>query len=383
MINLGLRASEQRELNSLLLTSHAIRINVQMLDLNHGYIGSISRRFLGGSVNIDTTASVTRSLKMELLDPDHSLNLDPTNPNVGAMYMDRMIAVDYGVGRLDGSLWFDIPVFTGPVTKVDRDGVVLNVEAQGKDILSKDNVWNAKTYGKGWARSSLIASIMRDLAGERFMRFTHNGSKTARQTVIDREKSPIVVSRTLARGGRQDLFYDGDGYLRLRNWSSTPVWTFDGNSLLSDPQVGYQLDEVFNAVEVTGGTPKGKKKAIFHREVAQASHPLSPVSLARGGIPRYIPHIINDTSIIKQKDAQLLAQRALAQGLLQSVEASFNAFVIPYLEEGDTFTVSTDKYYGQATVRQATIPLQPGEPMSMGYLRRVKPSRLSRKLRRI
>ena len=392
MIDLGLTNSEHRELIYLLSHAHALRIRIEIMDLNHNSIGIVSNRFLSGSVDIDAEAEVTRSLKLSLLDADRNLNLDKDNPNQGAMYLDRMIQVHYGVGRLDGAKWYDIPVFTGPITKVDRDGVVVNVECKGKESLAKDAPWKAKSFGK-MLRTTLVRRILQ-MAGETRFRFDTSGSKTGSQTAVKKKHNPFDVAKKVAAGSNLQLFYDGLGRARLRRKPSRAVFVFNETNVIDMPQVGYTMENVVNAVEVKGEkkppsskNQKDKKKKEKDRKftvrvVADRNHPLSPWSLQRGGTPRYIPLFIEDTNIRTKAEASQVAKRELARGLIESIDASFVAFPNPLLEEGDLYSINLPTYAASATVKKITLPLHPGQGMSVGYTRRVRPSRLARKTRR-
>lgn len=416
MIDMHLRKAELLELLDLLQTSHALRIGVTVLDLNHKSLGSISDRFISGSVDIDADADITRSLKIDLLDYDRSLNFDKENPNAGAVFIDRMISVTYGVGRLDGSRWYDVPVFTGPITKVDRDGIVVSVEAQGKEAVSSDNPWKARSFKPGGLKTSIIRAVLA-ATGETKFKFEKSKAKmpvrTAVITVKDgkdkdkkpdkkrvrvrdgvsRDNTPFGYARTIANGMGMRLFYDGRGVARLRRQPGRAVVVFNEKNMMSVPQVGYTIANVVNAVEVVGSKKvktKNKKdkpaatvdKKFTVRVVAPKNHPLSAQSLARGGVPRYLPKFIEDSSIKTVKEANAVARRELKVSMQETIDASFVAFPNPLLEEGDPYRVKLSSYEANATVRKLTLPLQPGSGMSVGYTRRVKPSKLSRKVRR-
>lgn len=416
MIALDLDPNQMRELLLLLRTNHALRIGVTMLDLNHKSLGSISTRFISGSLDIDADADVTRSLKLDLLDADRGLNLDKESPNDGAVFIDRMVSVTYGVGRLDRTVWYDIPIFTGPITKVDRDGVVVSIEAQGKEAVSEDNPWRAKSWKPGGLKTALIRAILATTGETRF-KFESSKAKVPVRVAIEtrkdgkdkdkkpekvrkiirfalgRDATPFNLAKSVASGMGMQLFYDARGVARLRRKPSKSVFTFNGSNMMSIPQVGYSIENVVNAVEVVGTKkppssknqkdkktkPKAKKFSV--RVVAPRNHPLSPWSLARGGVPRYLPKFIEDSSIKTVAEANAVAKRELNSALVETVDASFEAFPNPLLEEGDPYTIDLPSYYGTASIKKLTLPLQPGQGMSVGYTRRVKPSRLARKTR--
>lgn len=390
-----LKAWELRDLKSLLCTAYRLRIEIDLMDTDHNHLGSINNRLLDGAVDVDAAAEITRSLKLDLLDLNSSLHLDKGNPAEGSMFLNRMIRIRYCVGRPDNSKWYEIPIFTGPITKINRNGVVLSIECQGKESLADENAWFARSWKKGYLRSKLIKLIMIGAGETRFV-FVNATSKTGDSTNLKRDNSPFKLAKKIASAMNCLLFYDGSGTLILRRKSRKSMWTFNGKFRTTVPQVSYDLGSFWNAVHVKGGTPKGRKKGKKEnddknkkkkekqktaRVVAPRAHPLSPFSLRRNGKPRYVWTEVEDDSLKTRKECVRFGKTILAQGLVQAVDVSFNSLPVPMMEENDPFTVVSDRYTGAALAKKFTITLTPGE-MSVGYNRKVKPSRLSRKLLR-
>lgn len=384
MLTAGLSTAQQQALTTLLRSSHQITVSLEVLDLNHQGLGSISNQLLSGSVSIDASAEVTRSMTLDLLDVGRSLQLGPDDPDDGAAFPTRMIQCTYRVR--DSSVgWISLPVFTGPVSKIDRDGVILRIECLGKESLSQASLWSAKTFAAKWNKGSLIRSMMAVLAGETRFDFEPVTATTAAPTVVQRGENGASVwawARKIANSIGMQIFYDGRGYLRLRKLPNKPVWTFTENWYVDNPQTTFTLDNVINAVEVTGGTPRGAKKPVSYRAVAPATHPLSPAQLGRGGVPRYLPSIVQNTDLMTSAQAKAYGDTVLANGLLQGVDSTFDALVIPHLEESDLVSLRTDSFASDFRLRQATIPLLCSDTMSIGYQKNVRPARLSRTLRR-
>lgn len=384
MLNLHLTYAEQIELFNLLHSSHRLRVGIYCMDLSHRYIGNLTPTFLDGSVSIDVDADVTRSASLSLLDISRSIQLAPDDPDDGAAFPTRMLQIVYGVGRPDASRWYDIPIFTGPVSKADRNGAVLSVECLGKESLSSSAIWTAKTYKPRWNKMLLIQNLMSTMAGETRFDLARSTHTTSTKTVINRDTGSSLWqwTRNIANSMAMQAFYDGRGYLRVRPRPVVPVWLFDGNFITGEAQTSFNFDTLYNAVEVTGGTPKGKKKPLTYKAVAASSHPLSPVSLGVNGVPRYIPMIVQNTDLKKAAQLKAFGDQLLRDGLLQAVDASFPSFVIPHIEEDDMYSLRTHTFSTDARVRKATIPLQCDDYMSVGYTKRLKPRKLTRALRR-
>lgn len=384
MILLGLSQRELNKLFDLLVTHHRIAVNVQLLTLEHKYVGDITKRLLGGQVTIDADASeASRSCSLELLDPHHQLSLDADAPEDGSLYATRMVKVIYSVISVDRKDRFDIPIFCGPLSKVNRNGPILQVEAQGKEVLSMSSVWKSRDFKKGMKKTEVIQVLMEELGGEKKMDFAKSNARIPRRMGISRDKTSWDLAQSIARSMNMHLFYDGRGVCRLRPMPTKPIYTFSRRgALLSPPQAGYDMMEAVNAVQVIGGKPKGSKKKITYRMVAPKSHALSPWKLGRWGTPRYLPEVIEDSSIRSKTEARKIAISTLRARLVQSVEVTFDSLPIPLIEEMDICRVTADDFSGTFRMSKMTIPLTANGTSSIGYLRKTAPGRVTTKKKR-
>lgn len=384
-INLGLTQAEMSAYLALLQTHHTIDIEIRLTDLSNNSLGDVSSMLLGGQVSIDSTSDqTTRALTMELLDPNHKLKLDSDAPEDGSIFFTRQAEVIYAIRNPEKTMRFEVPIFCGPLTKVDRIGPVITLEGQGKEKLSMGTVWKGKSYKKGLSKTWVIKDILVDLGGEtkRRIRIPDRDAKLPNKVSVDKERTAWTVARSIAQSMGYQLFYDGAGYCRMRKVPSKTVFVWNQKgALLSNPQVGFSVDEVINAVEVIGGKPKGSKTKITHREVAPQNHPLSPWKMGRFGKPRYYPEVIEDESIKSKKDARKIAKKRLKASLIEQVEVSFESLPIPHLEENDLCRVNSDEFTGTFRLRQMTIPLTADGKATVGYIARVKPSKKSVRIR--
>jgi hypothetical protein len=334
---------------------------------------------MAGQVNIDVTADTTRSASMDLRDPTHELKLDALAPTDGSLYFTKMVRIIFVVSPPDYSVHYSIPIFTGPLTGATRNGPIVSIDAQGKEVLSFQNIWNGKTYKKGMKKVEVIQKIMQ-AAGEvtRKMQFVSRSGRIGTHLSASRKFTFWGLCRKIANSMGLQLFYDGRGTLRLRRQPGKAIYQFsDDTVMVSLPQVTYaQNDEFCNVVEVIGGKPKGKGKKVkkVHvKVVAPRSHPMSPWNLGRNGTPRYVPQTIEDDSIKSKKDARALAKRTLDRALDQSVSVTFDSLPIPYLEEFDLLKFQTRTSAGKFRLKQMSIPLTVDGTSSIGYLRNVTP----------
>lgn len=375
MIDLGLTSVQLEELKQLLLTHHRVYVRLQLMGLDHSHISDLSPRLLGGQVTIDLTGDTSRVLSVELIDPEHALHIDSNSPNDGSMYLDRMLRATYVVQTLDGLTSYSIPIFTGPIVKLDRTGVIVSLEAQGKERLSMAAIWQGKTFKKGVKKVSAIRFLLQNMAGETQLSLVNRAATLPTPVSANRRTTPWVLATKIARSLNLQLFYDGRGVVRLRPVPSKTTHIFRDNSLLSQPQAGFNTDDMFNAVEVLGGKPKGAKKKLFFRLVAPRPHPLSPWSLGRNGVPRYLPYQVQDDSLRSMKEVKKVAKKTLKQGLLQSVEVTFDMLPMPLLEELDLCRVQTDDFATSFRVSKMTIPLVASGVSTMGYVKLVTPAK--------
>lgn len=385
MMTLGLTATERSAYEKALRSSHVRRIDVDVLNLDGDVLSAISPVLLGGQVNVDLDADVTRSASLQFLDPRHALNFDTDSPDDGALYADRMIRIRYGVHVEALGRWVWCPVFVGPVTKLSRAGDVVQVEAQGKEALVRGAIWRPLTLKKGAKVTDAIRTLMRDRGGETQFDFPDLGTRLPKARSLDRLAEIWATARSLARGLNRQLFYNGAGRLVLRSLPGSVVYTFTtgtGGDVVADLNVSYELGDVKNVVEVKGQPPKGKKERVRAVATAPPSHPLSPARLGREDAPRYLVEAIEDSSIRSNKAAQERAEAILNDRLREVVEVTFDSLPIPHLDPGDLVRVKTDELSVTFRLRQFSIPLSSdGAPtMPVGYLKKTTPNR--RRIRR-
>jgi hypothetical protein len=384
MIDIG-STGDRRKLEALLVTHHRLDVIIQLLTTSHEYLGELSDRLLSGQVTIDTTAEITRAATLELLDPTHQLKLDSRSPEDGSLYMTRMLKITYVVSTIDRSEAYYVPIFTGPISNVTRSGPIVSVDCLGKESLAMAAIFNGRTYKKGRKRVEILRSVLVD-SGEAAGKISipdHLTSVIKSNMSANRKFTFWKLSKKLAGSLNMQLFYDGRGVARLRKVPGKSCFTFaPKGALLSLPNVGYNSDDLYNAVEVIGGKPKKAKNKIHYKMAAPKKHPLSPQSLGRNGKPRYLPLLIEDDSIKSAKAARAIARKQLKMSLNQSLDVTFDSLPIAHLEELDLCRFTTEETAGSFRLSKMTIPLVASGSSSVGYLRRVTPRRLGKPRRR-
>lgn len=376
MLNMGWSAGDLNEFLSLIVTHHQRNVVIQMTDLNHKYLSTLSDVLIDGQVDIDTEAEVTRKLSCTLFDPRHELGLDAVMMHHGALFADRMFRVLYRVGRPDGSKWFEVPIFHGPITKVNRKGPYLSVEGSGKEFFLFSAAYLMGNYRKGQYRTNVVIDLLRDGGESKYYVPRSTSKLTADIPISDTTpRWPQIEAQATALG--RNVFFDARGTCQFRGYSSKSSYSFE--KFTSEPEIGYNLDNLINTVVVVGARPKGAKVSMTRRFVASSTHPLSPYQLGRNvsGVRkrRYYTRVISNARLNTWRKIYDTGNRALRSGLMEGIEAAFDAPVNPLLEEGDAYTLLFEGSSTTARFKKSSIPLVGAPVASVGYLRNVNPQK--------
>lgn len=373
MISIGKKRSDERALDALMTSAHSIFIRVRLLDLNHKYQKDLTTFFADGQVTVDTEAEVTRALDLTLLDPLGRVNLDPDDASETSIFIADMISIMYVVVDPNRSKTYEVPIFCGPISSVERDDVQIAVKCLGKESLGLTNLWDGRVFKEGQEKTWVIKQILKDLMGETKLDIPDKKAKLPNDQKLNREDSPWKVAKKIAASMNMQLFYDGRGVAVLRKRHSTPVAELNKDWLTDEPQVAYDLSTVINAVKVIGGKPKKAKEPVKAKAVAQRSHPLSPWRLGRGGVPRFLWVTVQDDSLRTAKECRELAQKTLKNGLLAGVSIAADGVPNPRLQELDPVRFRSDHVALHAPIKKFTIPLIAGADASYGYVRKIRP----------
>lgn len=368
-------------------------MNIEILDKNERLLSHIGGPpITDGAVQYDASADITRSLSLTCLDPDHKLTFDSNSPAQGAVYADNFIYVEYGVYLPVHKSWVDVPVFKGPCTLFERQGAVVTIEAQGKESLAQDPhlVMNGYTIRQGTTVAHAIRNVM-DRIGETRYSLGMIKGKLAHHRAVTPQEAPwkvLVGGDTDAKGhpkpglmtkahGHQYLFFNGRGILTAKNRHSKSRWQF--RDLTTLPGFTYDVLDVRNTVEVTGGTPKHSKKHFRGSATLPASHPLSAQALSRNGHGRHMVTFFQSDSLKSDKACNEKAKQILNASASQGIDATFECLPIPHIEELDPVSLVTDEYHLPFILKTATLPLTSGSAMSIGFHKGVKPRRRNHK----
>lgn len=420
MIRLHISKDKQAELRQQLVSGcHRMELRVRILNENEQPIHSLTapaQKITSGEVQYDVTADVSRVLSLTVVDEKGRLRMEHGSPAAGAIFINRFIAVEYKVWLPNAREWVNIPVFWGPLTGFEHDGVECQIEAMGKEVLLRDPHFIGKgfTLHKGISLHDAIHRVAAAMGNRRFriaktpgQRLKHPRSVSkwaeAWSIIVGKERVAGFKQRVPPKGkkdnnkkgeddhstkepsgglvrlikGHFEAFFDGLGRLVVRKVIGHPVYRFKyGRDFTGRPNIIYDNTSFRNHVVVIGGQKKGKGKKDA-RAMGEAqlkpTDPLSPKRLAWHGVPRQMTHKVTADNLTDNKACRKKAQEILKHVAQQGVDAEFECFPNPMLEERDWVLIEGKGYKYRFMLRQWTLPLTSGEAMSIGRKKRVRP----------
>ena len=360
-------------------TQRTVAARAYVLDASENAIGA-TVPITSGRVTVDASADVTRSAELVAIDPGRKLGFDPSSPGSGALYADRFVQIDYGIAdELGVFRW--TPIFRGPVIRYERSHPEVSIGAQGKDSLGlAPNLplfkGQALSIGKGTRLDSALVRIAGAM-GEPAKRVDCPVLRTKVGPIsIGRTKEPWKTLVRVASDHGLQAFYDGAGRLRIRRPPKGPLWTFD-DELLTFPKVTYDLGGDFRNVVRVVGKPRGRRDAP-PSSVAEPvpADPLSPRSLGRNGVPRYIAEYVEVEAKTQAKVAQI-ANAELRRRMRQSIAVAFDCLTVPGVEEDDPVAVVLPGEDATVAFGARTFSIGLGlDQMSVGYSKKTRSPKL-------
>lgn len=355
---------------SVLAGPHRVRVTVWILDNSRRFLANASDMLIDGQVDIDAGADITRSGQLRLLDPGHVLGLD-ASPSAGIVAYNRMVHIIYTAEKFDQSMQFSWPVFTGPISKSNRDGPILDLEFVGMEKFAHMQMPYNWTWPVGWSKGSVISNALMQHTGEIYfdMDWRAGGYPLSAPWTLEEGENLWPRLKNLAEEMNMRMFYDGNGVLKVRGKDMTSVieflpWMLTGE----DPQVSYDLTKMRNHVKIKGKTPPGMTGAMGYDAYPPAHHPYSPQSLARNGFNRFFTEFVEDDQL-EWTDMVNRAWSILSEKIMTSMDVQFTSCVVPFMEEWDVFSINHPRVWvPQAMFTKSTIPLVGDAEQSIGYM---------------
>lgn len=386
---------------SRIFGSHDFAVAVEVLDLNEKPVGTAT--FDDGQINLQPPANgIRRTASLTLFDPEGALDFATSAAWSGtSLWANRLVRVTHTVAvppypGAPETAWRDVDCvcFVGVPRAMSRDGAEVDVELDDKAALANRGSM-PYTVHKGHNAVDAIKKIMTDRTGEFRFRFPTSPRRLSRPYSVgwDDTASPFAVASKIARRelGMQ-LLYAADGALLLRKKPTTSSLRVP---YLTAPAVGdVDFSGMDNRVQVTGKAKESKvgsgknKQTIKTQPQAIAQVPSrdldSPASLARKGVPRYLPLLVADDSLttLAQVKAAAVEKLTAADGPAVTRQTS----CVPFFH-ADADDIVTLEVKGDDTAMRlvtCSIPLGVGGDMTIGAQARVrKPKRVKSHVRRL
>jgi hypothetical protein len=128
---LALSAAELRAYENTLAGVYTKQIRVAILDRRGDVVEDVSSAFHDGSITVDAAQDVSRRGDLQLLDPKHRFGFDADTYQGGDLDLSRMVRVFWIVNSDLLAHRVSVPVHTGPITRLRREGPMVTIEAQG------------------------------------------------------------------------------------------------------------------------------------------------------------------------------------------------------------------------------------------------------------
>jgi hypothetical protein len=357
----------------VLTRTHQRRVVVRVLDLEDKVLSYIDK-VIDGQVTIDVSnRECTRVANVTLLDPTRSIGWEPDHPSSLPIHQRRMIQI-IDFRRVPGHDWIGVPVFTGPVVDMDRDGAQVSIVAEGKERLALGSFGRTKTWPKGRKVTEVIREML-ELAGEAPNRIhlpAYKGTIGAHGVTVTRTDRPWVAARRLAEARDFKLFYDGRGHVVMRKAPGKSLWNFNRDWLLGALRLDRHKLVFHNGFIILGPKPPKNKTRISSGLIGlPKTNDFSAYALRRRGMWRWLIHEEARQHVKTVKEAKAIANRLRDVRIRFAADVSFDALPLPIIEEWDLVKV-VDPLAGVAVVqvKQATLPLVAGA-MTIGSIKRI------------
>lgn len=381
-------------------------IRVSVLTKDGEVVEDVSDAFLDGNVTVDSGAEVSRACTVQLLDPRRRWGVTADSYQGEELHLARQLRVLWCIDSPLLPVRVSVPVFTGPVTRLQREGPIVQVECQGKEVYGLVPTRRSFSRRYGANKTATLRDLLVTRMGESRHRlggiprlggeFTSGGKLhdvNANAFVCGPKDKAWVKAKTLS-GGRQ-LLYGGDGAPYLRRYPSSPVFVFyadrEDATVTSPVTVSGDLQQIKNVVQATGqskakkvkkgndtdakkdkdddGKEEPKWKIIPPKPIRTSvtlprRSPVSAYELGPNNAPMWLLAEISNNKARGQKALRKVALDALQDTLRHDL--SFSAVPIPHLEPGDLIRVVTDWESSTSRVRTFDLPLGEGD-MSIGY----------------
>lgn len=350
-------------------------VDLDILDLNERVVGS--GRLLDGQINFhDASAPCRRTADFTLSDPAGALDFAAASSwSSTSVWVNRLLRLRHTV--LVGTVEVSVVAFVGPPSQMSRSGAEVSVSCDDKTALA---LRGAPPYVVKEGRNAVdaIRAILADCTGEAHFRFPTSTRRLSKDYAVGWEDaaSPwLVANRIAAVELGMQLIYAADGFALLRVVPNSSVMIVP--AITEPASASIDFTTINNHVRVFGGeTTKttGKttiKTQPFAAATVDARSPISPLSLARNGVTRYLPLVITESAYTKT--AQVEARAAFELQRTDRLMTTSEFACVPFFHADVDDCVTVKIPGGSQLVRMVnvSIPVGVADDMSIGAIRPV------------
>jgi hypothetical protein len=287
MYPLPLTRAERRAFNAALVSStRTLRFRARLYGKNDKPLGiefPIAEGEVVGELSRDAP---NRTAHVTLHDPGHRLHEDRFRARIWS----SNLRIDYGVWVRSDDVptgwWVDVPIFYGPITSAERDGLVVEVDAADKmaNHLPPAVMVRPMSFRKHVAIHKLLRHFFHE-RGESRRRIPKTNRKLKKPRAYGLGAVPWRMAMSLVDELEdRQLYFRGDGVLSLRRLSDHVAWTFTSgtNGTVIDYKSGASRERVRNMwivrgrkkikVPATNTTRTTKKEAVGATNITVANN---------------------------------------------------------------------------------------------------------------
>jgi hypothetical protein len=358
---------------------HDYRLWVEVLTLEEREVTEVD--VLDGQMNFakPDDNGPERVASLVLSDPEGALEFGTSyaSDDTGTLWVNRLLRVKHEV-EVPAHGVFTTTCVVGLPLAVSRTGGEVNVEIADKSVLAHHGV-RPRTYKKGTNVRVALVSILRDLTGERNFRIPKTKKKLSRPYTVGMGEDALTPWEAFKRiAGKEKgwrAYYSADGYATCEP-TQAAKGVVQVDHVLSLPDASTSFTDFINYVKVTSRRKMRNKKkdneakkrdaTIVFEGVAMLpdGHRLSAPSLARHGVPRLLPLVVDDDDL---KSAGQVNDRTRAELKAGSeVESEQAVEVMPFfhLDTGDKLSLPLG--IGNVAFDECSIPFGVGGNMTLG-----------------
>lgn len=393
----SLSAHERRQHRAAISTTHWRRIELEVVTLNGAARGSLTNKFLGGSIQGDRSRTPVEILQGSVLDEDRLLDWQN-----GEHRKFRIRVLDQ---RFIPALneWVEEEAFDGPLWDYARAGAVVDLTAQGCERLAMGSVRTIideprKSQADAVIRKLLRATGIPDKAlrvpnmkaslPERVTVGVRRGRKRPDGPDKDKKKEPppkVQIYRathedsywheaaSISAALNRQLYARGARFI-VSGMSSRPIASLGPSELLAPVKETPGPTDGPNHWIILGADPKGPKRQIRVEVSLPKRHPLSPEALAWHGARYEITEVVENKQLRRRAAALRVGKQRRDAAMRETRVYEAEALpILSWIRPGSLISLTLQGGRKvNARINQWTIPLGPdASAMTLGSNRRV------------